>query len=384
MFDAILRYRFTRFIQQRPILEPLMQVDVAEVNRDQFKVGASAKKFRHNGLVFDRVNAAGRIHHGASWHEEWSTACCNFHLHFEHLPPFLWRPVPPYVAVFSGCGRACARHISNHNIESRGRQASKVSSIVLGHHDVGQSQPTSVADEHVQSTRDRFVGDDHAFGMKQFSQLGRFWSGRCTHVKSQYRPFGIKDSNREHACGFLPGDPAGLVKQSHHSLSDSFGRLSASERHHESTLIWHPRDRLGSKRFHLLNGPLTVGTVQADTECFWEGSKSGFEPFFRRSSQRFNQPGECWLFSESATFRINVRWPPHVSWSSSASLGLPPRWKDGSCCSVPCWARVHRGTSPQSSFPCSFGPSPCKSPRPFPLGHGYAGCTTQHRLCWSV
>ena len=138
---------------------------------NEFKVRATAQDLRHHGFVFHRVNAAGGVHQVATGDQKGSPSHGDFNLHLEHPTAFFGCPVPPNISVFARRSRARARHIRHHRIKARGRQASEVPTVVLRDHDVGQPQPASIAHQHVEASRDGFVGHHNTVWMKRFSQL---------------------------------------------------------------------------------------------------------------------------------------------------------------------------------------------------------------------
>lgn len=256
------------FIEQRPFSKAFMQHDSIKMNGNRFEVRTSPQQFSNNGLVFHRVHAAGGIHQCPARYKQCRTALGDVNLHLEHLSAFFWRPIPPNITVLSRCGRARARYIRKNEVKTRRREASKMTTVVLGHHHVGEAQATSIADEHVQPPGDRFVRDHHAMGMKSFAQLCCFRSRCSAHVQCQFMAVDFQGSYRKHACGFLSRDSTGFMEQGHHSLIVPFGGFSASKRHGKGAFFGHPRYGFGAHGLDLFNRPRSVVTVVAYSEGF--------------------------------------------------------------------------------------------------------------------
>ena len=164
-------HHLSLFVEKRPICKTVVQNNVVENDWNKFEVRATPEYLGHHRLVFNGVNAAGGIHQYATRYQQRSAPKGDVHLHLEHLSTFFWCPIPPDVAVFSRGRRTCTRHIGHNDVKSRRRQPCKMTTIVLGHHDIGEAQSASIAHQHVHTTRNGFIGHHDAVGMQLLSQL---------------------------------------------------------------------------------------------------------------------------------------------------------------------------------------------------------------------
>ena len=301
-----------------------MQRETIKLQRYEFQVGAAAEYFGDHRLIFDRVKAARGVHQVPPWNKESCAPGGDFNLHFEHLPPLLWCPIPPNVSVFSRCCGARARHVGDHGIETGRREPTKMAAVVLGDDDVSKPQATSVADQHVESAGDGFVGNHHAFRMKSFTELSGFRTRRSAHVQGEDVLFGGKQAHGKHACRFLSGNSTCFVKQSHHSVRQPFRSFTASKRHKKRCLGRHPWEFNCSDGLDLFNGPLSVRPMKRDSKGLREWFKRCVQPNVLVPAQMVNQSGKRGLLSVCPPLLIGVGWSSHVPGSAVLSFGLPP------------------------------------------------------------
>ena len=272
------RYRLPLFVEHGPSGQTRVELKSIEGHRYEFEVGASAQDLSDHRFVLHRVDAARGVDEVAARHQQRSAAHRDVHLHLEHLPAFLGRPIPPHVPILSCGGRPRAGHIGNDGIKARRGQPSEVSTVMLRDHDVGQPQTAAIAHQHVEATRDGFVGHDHTLRVQAFAELGGFRAGRGAHVEGKCIAVGREQSYGKHAGGFLTRDSAGFMQQGHHSLRPTFRCSPSSKGHDEGRFLSHPRKLNRPERFYLLNGPRSVASMKGNSERFRERFKRGVQP----------------------------------------------------------------------------------------------------------
>ena len=301
-----------------------MQSDALEFQWNEFKVRAAAKHFSHHGFIFNWVEAAGGVHQVPTGNKQRGTSSGDFNLHLEHLPTLFWRPIPPYISIFSRGGRTSARDISDYGIKTRGREPSEMAPIVLGHNDVGKSQTAFVAHQHVEPARDRLVGHHDPFGMESLSELSRFRTRSGAHVQREDVLFSGEQAHWEHAGRFLPCDAPCFVKQRHQPLREAFGCFATGKRHHERCFGRHPRKFNGTDGLDLFDGPLPVGSVKRDAKRFGKWFKRRVQPRFFVPAQVANKGSERGLLSIRSSLLCGIGRSSHMLGSSVLSFGLPP------------------------------------------------------------
>ena len=71
-----------------------------------------------------------------------------------------------------------------------------MSPIVLSDHDVGEPQPASIADQHVQASRNRLVGHYDPVRVKRFAELCGFRARGGAHVQREHVLLVVQQANR--------------------------------------------------------------------------------------------------------------------------------------------------------------------------------------------
>tara|TARA_X000001036_G_scaffold183800_1_gene173720 strand:- start:761 stop:1573 length:813 start_codon:yes stop_codon:yes gene_type:complete len=270
----------------------LVQGNTVQFQWNEFQMRATPKYLSDHSLILNRVKAARGVHQVPTWNKQGGASGGNVDLHFEHLPPFFWCPIPPHISVLSRGSCTGAWNIGKNGIKTGWREPPKMTPIVLGHNDVGKSQTALVTDQHVESAGNRFVGHHDPVGMESLAKLSGFRTRGSAHVQSEDFLLGGEQAYGKHARRFLARYPSCFVKQGHQPLRQTFGGFAPRKRHHKRCLGRHPWDLNGSNAFHLFNRPLSVGSMERDTERFWKRFKRCVQPNFLVPTQVANKGGE--------------------------------------------------------------------------------------------
>ena len=166
-----------------------------------------------------------------------------------------------------------------------------MTAIVLGDHHIVERQASTVAGEHVDATRDWFVGNDHTAWCHAFCCMGGLRARCCTKVEQELVLLWIEHQNRKHTGCFLSGYASSIVKQCKQFSRPITWSLTTSKWKLVCFVANRPYDLPCTHIEELLSRPFHIVVVHGQAKRFGKWLRCNANPFVSVDTKRLGKTG---------------------------------------------------------------------------------------------